>query len=82
MAYPAYDTYNNQVGFPAYSRSMSYHPTEYAYSDGVLGSGPYSDVSIMIDYMHVIVNDASVDLFSSPTFCLFWPSTQPLRRSW
>ncbi|THH33631.1 hypothetical protein EUX98_g490 [Antrodiella citrinella] len=43
MAYPAYDSYNNQVGFPAYGRTMSYHPTEYGgFNDGVVG-GAYSD---------------------------------------
>ena len=47
MSYPAYDTYNNQVGFPAYGRTMSYHPTEYAYSDGMLPGG-YADVSVNV----------------------------------
>ncbi|TCD66836.1 hypothetical protein EIP91_000914 [Steccherinum ochraceum] len=44
MAYPAYDSYNNQVGFPAFGRTISYHPqaTDYAYSDGVV-AGAYGE---------------------------------------
>lgn len=41
MAYPAYDTYNNQVGFPLSRRpSMYSHPSEYAY-DPALNAGVY-----------------------------------------
>ena len=44
MAYPAYDTYNNQVGFPLSRRpSMYSHPSDY--HDPALAGGVYPEVS-------------------------------------
>lgn len=47
MAYPAYDTYNQQVAFPVSRRqSMAYGGDGYAYDPAMqVAGGVYADVS-------------------------------------
>ena len=80
VAYPAYDTYNNQVGFPLSRRpSMYSYPSDHTY-DPAMNGGIYSDVSLEIMHMECHTDYQEAWLCGVRISCLCTVSpTQPIQ---